>query len=310
MKKYLILGVNGFLGKQLCLKLLSRNNCVIGYDIAPSVPGDEFSAMQYVRGNFVTDESFDTLLEDVDTVIHLVSTTLPTCGTDNIYKEISENLIPTVRLLDSMIRCGTRQIIFASSGGTVYGDTGKHANGTNERLHPISSYGAQKKMIETILELYGNTYGMTYRIARIANLYGIGQDSTRQQGVIPIFVNRILNDLPITIYGDTCRDYIYADDVIDALIKLIDYSGDKTIFNIGTGTSRSLKEVLAKICECIGHDPVSVDVQPIRIFDVKENHLDVTDTEKMLNWSAKVSLEEGIARVVAFAERGKTIYKQ
>jgi UDP-glucose 4-epimerase len=300
MKKVLILGVNGFLGKQLCLELNKRNHCVTGYDIVSQSSVAELRNVQYICGNFVLADDFDELLVDVDTVFHLVSTTLADCGTDNICKEIYENVIPTIKLLDSMIRCGTRQIIFASSGGTVYGDTGKHVNTTDERLKPISSYGVQKKMIEACLELYGSAHDITYRIARIANIYGIGQDGARRQGVIPIFINRILNNLPITIYGNTYRDYIYKDDVVNAFVKLADYTGNRTVFNIGTGNSHSLSEVLDKICKLIGHDPIDVDVRPIRSFDVRENRLSVVETQDELNWHPEVSIEEGIAKIVDF----------
>src|SRR5699024_2167273 len=103
-------------------------------------------------------------------------------------------------------------------------------------------YGVQKKIIETYLEFYGLRYGINYKIMRISNPYGVGQDLQKPQGVIPIFVYRLLHDMSITIYGDGCskRDYIYMSDLVEAFKQTLAYNGHIHIFNIGSGSAHTL----------------------------------------------------------------------
>jgi UDP-glucose 4-epimerase len=297
-KKCLVLGANGFLGRELCVQLYEEGRSVIGYDIAAENPFAKNHGIEYVQGDFVHAEKFDDLLAGVDTVYHLISTTLPCEGTDAVMDEICDNVLPTVRLLDSMVRLQVfPQIIFASSGGTVYGDTVKQFRKTSDMLEPISSYGLQKKIIESCIEFYGRVHGLPYKIARMANVYGLGQNTDRKQGIIPIFVYAIRAGKPITLFGDTDRDYIYMKDAIRALILMNHYEGEAKIFHIATGMSHSLRMVAELIGRMLGKEIV-IEERPIRSFDVKSTSFDVSETECALGWRAEVSLACGIQKVI------------
>lgn len=297
MKKILVLGANGFIGQKLCSSL-AKTNHVIAYDLKFSSSKAKTSNLEFVQRNFV-DDDFSDLLENVDLIYHLISTTLPQERTDIIPEEISNNVIPTVRLLEMMKNTGVKNIIFASSGGTVYGESGEHRNRIDDKLVPICSYGVQKKVIEAYLEFYGIRYSINYRIARISNPYGLGQNISRTQGVVPIFIRRLLNNESIVIYGDgeSKRDYLYMDDLIDAMNLLGNYSGEQRIFNIASGESHSLNEIVKIVQDIGGKKFKEIIYYPVRNFDVSNNILDINNTTQELGWKSQVNIYEGIKRI-------------
>lgn len=301
MKKCLVLGAGGFMGKNLCRELVKKYE-VIAFD--RFIP-DELAAMEGIRcveGDFVGTKDFSPLLENVDKVIHLISTTIPQEETANIDIEIMQNVVPTVRLLEGMVKVGVPEIIFTSSGGTIYGETGDHANDINDELHPICAYGVHKKVIESYLEFYGLRHGINYKIMRISNPYGIGQDPQKPQGVIPIFVHRLLNGLPITIFGDgnSQRDYIYIPDLMEAFCKVLEYNGDMHIFNIGSGEAHTLHEIIEIIESIAGKKFVEINYQEQRKCDVSKNVLNVDETQNELHWKVEKDLVQGIETIIDY----------
>ena len=301
MKKCLVLGAGGFIGKNLC-KELSKEYKVIAFDIIRPLELENIENVEICIDNFVDKQDFSDVLQGVEKVFHFVSTTLPTEKTSHIDKEIIENVVPTVRLLESMVKCNVKEIIFASSGGTVYGETDGHYNKVTDPLNPICSYGVQKKVIESYLEFYGLYYGINYKIVRISNPYGIGQNPNKPQGVIPIFIYRLLLGQPITIYGDgnNQRDYIYMDDLIRALSKVAEYNGEQHIFNIGSGNAHTLHEIIDIIVDKSKMDFSEITYKDIRKCDVSKTLIDISVTKKELGWSPDVDISEGVSLVIDY----------
>lgn len=302
MRKCLVLGAGGFIGKSLCRELV-KDYEIVAFD--RRMP-EELTAIKgnikCVEGDFVETKDFSSLLKDVDKVIHLISTTIPQEDTAGIDMEIMQNVIPSVRLLESMVKASVPEIIFPSSGGTIYGETGDHINKVGDELHPICGYGVQKKVIESYLEFYGLRYGINYKIMRISNPYGIGQNPEKPQGVIPIFVYRLLHDMPITIYGDgnSERDYIYMPDLINAFKCVLEYKGDIHIFNIGSGNVHTLNEIIGIIEQKVGKHFVEIDYQKKRKCDVLRNLLNVHVTQRELGWKAEMDLMQGVEAIIDY----------
>ncbi len=301
METCLVLGAGGFLGKNLCKQLVKEYR-VIAYDLKGSPELCEIDNLEMIEGNFVETHDFSKILKNVDKVFHFISTTIPSEDTSHIDKEIMENVIPTVRLLTSMVECGVKEIIFASSGGTIYGETGDHINKITDKLNPICSYGVQKKVIESYLEFFGVYHGINYKIVRISNPYGIGQSPQKPQGVIPIFIYRLFSNEPITVYGDgnSQRDYIYMSDLVDALIKVAKYNGSKHIFNIGSGQAHTLHEIIEIIAMQSGMNFSDIMYKDIRKCDVSKTLLDITETQNELNWKPIVHVNKGISIVLDY----------
>ena len=298
MKKCLVLGAGGFIGKNLCARLIDE------YDVRAI---DKFNIQQLqkigvkdiVEGDFLEKDDFYDVLEGMDTVFHLISTTLPKAGTAHIIEEeIGKNVLPTIRLLESMKKMGTKSIVFASSGGTIYGDYSEHPNKETDALNPKCSYALQKQLIEDCMNFYRVECGIRTRIARISNPYGVGQSATRMQGVIPIFIDHLLKDEPITVLGaNSRRNYIYMDDVTDALVALGTYEGDASVFNIGSRDVCTLNEVVKIIEDVAGKEFSQIHYQEQRSFDVTHAILDTSFAKEELNWEAKTTIRQGIERL-------------
>ena len=298
MEKVLVLGSCGFLGNRLVSELIKSCD-VVGYDRLPISSVKESERYNYICGNFTDEQNFkEILLENKITAIyHLISTTTPQEGTSLIEREIKDNVIPTVRLLDAAVECGVNKIIFTSSGGTVYGDNGD-LHSENEVTNPICSYGVQKMTIEAILRLYSHVHNLKVRIARIANPYGALMREGQTQGIIPIFLKKLYSNEGVTVYGNTKRDYVHVFDVIRALESLLWYEGKEQVFNIGSGKGIYLKDLIRILEELSGKKFASIQYKDIRGCDVLENALDISLTAKELNWKPEISLIEGIKKTI------------
>lgn len=295
MSKVLILGASGFIGKALSLKLAEKNE-VIAFANSIADELQEINNIYNIAASFEEIEDFSSLLKGVDCVVHLISTTVPSDDTEHIAGEIEQNIIPTVKLLESMIRCDVKKILFASSAGAIYGETGESINDTSSLLNPFCSYGVQKAIIEMYLKFYGVRYGLDYKIMRISNPYGIGQDKKKMQGLIPIFVRKLMDEEPINIFGngDNMRDYIFLPDLIDGIISVMKYVGKERIFNLGFGKYYSIYDVV-RIIEDIGKKKfVSINSSAERFCDVHQSFVDMKQSHLELKWFPKTKLEDGI----------------
>ena len=211
MKKVLVLGGGGFIGRHLIKNLSGRYDIRV-FDYQTKHLEEEFPDAELNSGMFA-DANWGVLLNGVDIVYHLISNTVPFDGTENATKELTDNVLPTIKLLDAMAAMDTKRIIFISSAGTIYGEAPETATELS-REDPQCSYGIQKLCIEKFLVLYERYYGIFAITARLTNPYGTGQDPKKRQGSIPIFTRAVLKGEPIEIWGDgsTIRDYIHIED--------------------------------------------------------------------------------------------------
>ncbi len=297
---YLVLGGAGFQGQHLCRRLLAEGGNVRILDREPAHSRSLLLAnrgsLEWVEGNLEDPNIVESVLSDVDVVFHLISTTLPKTSNDDPLYDVTSNILPTIRLLELARRKSVRKIIFFSSGGTVYGVSKSAQISEEHPTNPICAYGIHKLAIEKYLHLYYSLYGQNYAVMRIANPYGENQPGRKGQGVIPVFMRKMIHGDPIEIWGNgsVVRDYIYLDDVIDAAISLVEYDGQHKIFNIGSGHGLSLLEVLAEISRVLERNP-QVSFKPARPLDVPVNVLDISRAVEELGWRPKTSFSHGIS---------------
>lgn len=307
----LILGAAGFIGTNLTLRLLQEKKKLFLFERAEAVfaPKVQCAIKQgdaaQIRGSFLENIWQDklSLLREVDTVYHLISTTCPTNSNRNTAIEIEENMVSTIRLLDACVEAGVPKIVFLSSGGTVYGKEHTGLCHEEEEAFPITAYGVQKLGIEKILYLYHHMYGLDYRIVRLSNPYGPYQRPDGVQGAITTFTWRALHDKPIEVYGDgsVVRDYIYIEDAIDGIRKIAEQQGNFRLYNLGSGKGHSLKEVLQVITGVVGKMP-QIIYKSGRSVDVPVNVLDISRFREDFGCFEPIGLEEGIRRLVRFYE--------
>ena len=289
--KIIVLGGNGFIGSNLLKKLTESNNKIYSFDFKNPENKDE--RINYIQGDFTKIEDYADIFEGADVVVHLISTTIPNSSKENVEFDISTNLIPTIRLLNICSEKHVKKIIYASSGGAVYGIS-KNRHKENDSIKPIYPYGINKYAAECYLEFYRKFYNLDYTVLRMSNPYGKYHTNSKQ-GLINVMLDKIENKEIIDIFGDgeVIRDYIFIDDVIEAFIKCINYNGEEKCFNICSSKSYTINELIKEISEITNTTP-KINYLPRRNFDIPVSKLDNSLAKKCLNWKPEISIREGI----------------
>ena len=163
------------------------------------------------------------------------------------------------------------------------------------RTRPCAPTASRKERSKCIS--FTRNTGLNGLIARLSNPYGVIRTQGRTQGIIPIFLNNLRDEKGVTLYGDTVRDYIHIDDVVDALVALKDYTGNRFLFNIGSGKGVRLSKLIEMLQQITGKKFVSIEERQIRSCDVQTNILDIEATIGELGWEPRVPLEKGIEMV-------------
>jgi len=301
-----IIGGGGFLGSHLAETLIANGQDVRIF-ARPGARYLEYSSQRgadIVTGDFLDPVAMGNAILDCDVVYHLASATVPQTSNENPRLDVEANLVGTLQLLEQMRSANVKKIVFASSGGTVYGIPQEIPIKESHPTDPISSYGITKLAIEKFLHLYWTQHGLDYCILRISNAYGARQPITETQGVIAAFLSKAAGKEEIVIWGDgsVLRDYIYASDIANAFLQASLYQGERKLFNIGSGHGHSLKDLISAI-ENITRGPLRVKYLPGRRFDVPVNVLDITRARSRLGWEPKVLLEEGILYAFEWMQR-------
>lgn len=300
-KRCLVLGGLGFIGSHLVDALLQAGYLVRCFDRPHVAPGGfrhmDVPNYELFEGDFVNEADVSAALEGCDVCYHLVLTTLPKSSNVNPIFDVESNVIGTVRLLTHALKSGLKKVIFVSSGGTIYGSPQHVPIEETHPTDPVCSYGITKLTIEKYLGLFKQLHGLDCAILRIANPYGERQRTHASQGAIAVFLDKALRGEPVEIWGDgsVVRDYIYISDVIDALLSVINHTGERHVFNIGSGRGHSLNEVLGYIESETGRT-IERRYLPSRSFDVPVNVLSIKRAQHDLNWSPKLGLDQGLRR--------------
>ena len=157
------------------------------------------------------------------------------------------NLDGLLNLLEAVRAAGRGRVVFASSGGAIYGDARTRPTREGASKRPESPYGVGKLAGEHYLHAFHRTHGLDYVALRYANVYGPGQDPNGEGGVVAVFCSRLAEDAPLTIYGDgeQTRDYVFVGDVVDATLATLDHPGG--VLNVGTGVETSVLELYEAI---------------------------------------------------------------
>jgi len=257
------------------------------------------SQLEYHYGDFANSLELEKVVDGADVVIHLVGNTVPQSSNDNPRFDVDAHIGPSLTLLDLCVKHKVGQVIFTSSGGTVYGVAGDQPIVENQLTMPISSYGIQKITIEHYLRLYQRLHGLNSTVLRVSNPYGPGQGIGRNQGLIAMVCHKILHNSPVEIWGDgsVVRDYIYVQDLVSAIEKSILHVSGFEVFNVGTGIGSSINHVL-ELFRDLGYGKFQVDYRPARAVDIPTNILDITKFSTQFSWRPQYLLSEGIRKTM------------
>lgn len=298
----LVLGAGGFLGSQAARWLARAGAPLRLLDLSvKSIPVEvrEAEGVEVVHCNLLDEVSLRRALEGVDQVLNFIAATVPSTSVNQVDLELRANIQPTVRLLDAMRDVGTPLLVFPSSGGTIYGDEPPET-GFSERCAatPYGSYGLGKLLIEEILSFYSRSGGPHCLVLRIANAYGPSVHGHNRQGVINAFLERVSANEPVRIWGDgsAMRDYVHVEDILCAISELVRSSVRDEIFNVGSGRTHSVMEVLELIEQATG-SRIQIERSAAEYSGVVRNLLDISRLQEHTEWRPRVGLPEGIAHL-------------
>jgi len=303
----LVLGGAGFIGSHIADALILRNHSVRIFDL-PNISTrnlrKHIGAVDIMGGDFNNMNDISSALDGIDVVVHLICTTLPGPSNENPAYDVESNVIGTLNLLKEAVSKGVKKIIFASSGGTVYGIPVSLPIPETHQTNPLCSYGITKLMIEKYLALYRNLYSLDYVILRLANPYGERQKTDSVQGAVAVFLGKLLREQTITIWGDgsVARDYFYISDLVSAFIRVIESDTTSNLYNIASGQAISMNEIVSVIQEVTGKNP-RVEFTPGRKLDVPVNCLNINQAGEELGWHPQIPLKEGIHRTWTWLQR-------
>jgi UDP-glucose 4-epimerase len=207
--------------------------------------------------------------------------------------DASVNVLGTIAVLEAA-RAAEAQVVFASSGGAIYGEADGPVPESAPR-QPLSPYGVSKLVGEEYLAAYNRLYGTRHVSLRYANVYGPRQDPHGEAGVVAVFLRALARDESPRIFGDglQTRDYVYAGDVARATLAAAGRDGG--VFNVGTGSETSVVD-LWELCRRVAGSTRDAVPAPARLGELQRSVLDVGLAERELGWRAEVPLEEGLRR--------------
>lgn len=209
------------------------------------------------------------------------------------------NILGSINLLECCKNFNIKKVVYASSGGAVYGEPQYLPADESHPINPISPYGASKHAVEHYLELYRKNFGIDYVSLRYSNVFGPRQDPFGEGGVIAIFIGKFLKNITPVIFGDgnQTRDFVYVGDVANANLISLNKKIDMRIFNIGTGIETSVNEISDKLKNILNSkiDPIHGDAIK---GEVRRIYLDVSLAKKELGWSPKTNLDNGLRKTI------------
>ncbi|MGH2943204.1 MAG: NAD-dependent epimerase/dehydratase family protein [Solirubrobacteraceae bacterium] len=206
------------------------------------------------------------------------------------------NVEGTINVLEAARAAGAERVVFASTGGAMYGETDVLPTPESVEALPMAAYGQSKLCAERYLGLYERLYGLSTIALRFGNVYGPRQDPHGEAGVIAIFCGKLRERERPTIFGDgtQTRDYIYVGDLVDALLRAGD-ARDGGVMNVGTEEETSVLDIVRLLSALNGSDAPPPAFAPARLGEIDRSCLDATRARELLGWRASTPIGEGLA---------------
>jgi UDP-glucose 4-epimerase len=307
--RILITGGAGFIGSTLADACLAQGHRVAVVDDLSAGREANVAGGARLYKVDVRTPALDEVMaaERPDLVSHHAAQVSVRRSVDDPMLDASINVLGTLNVLETARRHGVRRVVFASTGGAIYGEPDGPAAAEDHPRRPQSPYAIAKLAAEHYLDGYRRG-GLEVVVLRYGNVYGPRQDPHGEAGVVAIFIQRILAGLTPTIFGDgeQVRDFVYVDDVVRANLLAHEAAlpaGRPAVYNVGTGRGTSVNALWAALA-AIARPAVSPSHEPARTGDLLRSVLDVTRARRELGWQPQVDVAEGLARTWRwFAER-------
>jgi UDP-glucose 4-epimerase len=306
----LVTGGAGFIGSTLVDRLLAEGHTV---DVVDNLSTGSLANLAEARvtgtGRFhfhQLDIRSPDLVELMgrrhpDVVYHLAAQADVRVSVADPVFDADINVLGSLRVLEAARAAGARKVVFASSGGTIYGDVEQLPIKESHPQRPLSPYGVAKKTVGDYLYAYRELHGLEYTALALANVYGPRQDLRGEAGVVAIFAGRLLSGEPCLIFGDgkQTRDFVYVDDVVDAFSRAGE-RGTGLLCNIGTGVETSVNDLYAAMARNAGVNQPPI-YAPARSGELQRNCLDPGRAALHLGWKPWTTVEKGTGAVLEWS---------
>jgi UDP-glucose 4-epimerase len=307
--KLLVTGGAGFIGSTLVDRLLAEGHTVDVVDNLSSGSLGNLAEARRTGAGHITFHQMDVRSPDVvelitrcqpEVVFHLAAQVDVRVSVANPVFDADVNVVGSLRVLEGARSSGARKVVFASSGGTIYGNPDPADLPVKEShpQRPVSPYGVAKKVVSDYLAAYRELHNLEFTTLALANVYGPRQDPHGEAGVVAIFAGRMLSGQPCTIYGDgsQTRDFVFVDDVVDAFARAAGRGGG-LLLNIGTGKETAVSELYAAMAKHAGTRASALHA-PARPGELARSSVDPGRAAIHLGWKPWTSLDEGTAAVL------------
>ena len=312
--KTMVTGGAGFIGSTLVDRLLAEGHEVDVLDDLSSGSLSNLAEARADRSHKLTFHKVDvrdpTVVDIIarrqpEVIFHLAAQADVRVSVARPVFDAEVNVIGTINVLEGARQAGTRKMVFASSGGTIYGEVDPSELPAKESHPqvPLSPYGVAKKVAFDYMNTYRALHEVEFTALALANVYGPRQDPHGEAGVVAIFAGKLLAGEPCTIFGDgeQTRDFVFVDDVVDAFVRAA-RRGDGLLINVGTGVETSVNLLYRTMATSAGVDRPAVTAAA-RPGELQRSALDPGRAAVQIGWRPWTSLDEGAARVLEWFKR-------
>ncbi len=296
--KVLVTGGAGFIGSHIVDALIDRGHLVVVVDNLLTDFADNVNPTAKFYQMSIRDQGLAGVFqqEDPEIVIHHAAQMVIQKSVADPVFDAQENILGSLNVIINSVRFSVRKLIYASSGGAIYGEPEYLPVDEKHPINPISEYGASKHAVEHYLYLYGRRNRLNYVVLRYSNVYGPRQNPGGEAGVVAIFASQMLRGERPTIFGsgDKTRDYIHVFDVVEANLLAME-RGANAIYNLGTGIETSDQEMFDTQAGILGYTGSPL-YAPVRPGEIHRLCLDSSKVQKELSWHPKFDLRQGLSQ--------------
>lgn len=305
MAECLVLGANGFIASHLVDALVARGHSVRSFGRLSGEPTYNSSPMvEFQVGDFLNEGDLTAALEGIEYVFHFISTTTPISAENDPLIDLDTNVRMSIKLFELCASASIKKVIFASTGGAIYGQTDTRLQSETDAPQPVSPYAIGKLSIEHFLRYFKVKKGLDSVSFRISNPYGERQPLNRKQGVIPIFLQHITDNQPLTILGDgsMVRDYVYVKDVVSMIADVFERPMQHGLYNLGSGQGASVNELVQAIEDITGKT-AEISHQPVPSTFVHHVVLNTDRFEEEFGLRPATSLHDGLITTLEYIKQ-------
>ncbi len=306
-KNVLVTGGAGFIGSNLVKYLVENDNNVKVLDNFSSgfrINLEPFKNITIIDGDIRNRTDVEHAIRDTDVIFHLAASVGNKRSIENPITDAEINVLGTIQILEAARKQGIKKIV-TSSSASIYGEPKIIPIKEDTPPEPDSQYGCTKLCEEKLSLAYSKLYDMEVICLRYFNVYGINHRFDAYGSVFPIFLYHILQNEPISIYGDgeQTRDFVNVNDIVQANIKAAEANGVSGAFNVGSGKRTSINQVV-KILSNI-FDNIKINHMPKRLGDVKDSQADISLIKEKINYIPEIDLEKGLEEFVIWSIKQK-----